>query len=67
MRFDDNMNPPPWTKNLFTEADAISLLNGKKVTAMRFIKLKEKIKTTFELGNQIASALSMSISTSGEG
>ncbi|MBO1057170.1 restriction endonuclease [Dolichospermum sp. UHCC 0684] len=67
IRFDDNMNPPPWTKNLFTEADAISLLNGKKVTAMRFIKLKEKIKTTFELGNQIASALSMSISTSGEG
>lgn len=64
----DTMNLPSWAKNHFTEADAISLLNGKKVIAMRFIKLKEKIKTTFELGTQIATALSKSsISTSGEG
>jgi hypothetical protein len=54
----DTMHPPEWTKEYFTESDAIGLIFQKKKYFMKFKSMKETICETLELANRIVTELS---------
>lgn len=56
------MTPPDWSKDYFTELDALTLLSGKKWHSIRFRSLKDKIHEILDLGNSIVAELRVRIS-----